>query len=337
MDYTTAYDQLNSGQVAPVYILYGEELFFMDQFTRKLTEMSDGQSCARFDFEEDGVEEALLELESVSLFLAQPVVVIRNCTAFLSQGKAGTQADLLESYLQNPVSQRTLVITVNGDKLDQRKKVTKAAKRHIVVDCQTPKPPVAIRILKQECKRMGMQMADDALEELWRRTGTVTRAGNELEKLSIYALGRSVTTQDVQLLVAETLEETVFDWVDHVTQGRIAEASFKLADMARQGYDPLALMAMLARQFRMMWFAKALSKRGMRIEDIAKEAKAHPFAMKVADRQARNFALSDLESLIRNAADFELDIKRGRRDAQQAIELLMLSCAGSTSTFRRAK
>ncbi|EPZ44319.1 hypothetical protein N007_11100 [Alicyclobacillus acidoterrestris ATCC 49025] len=337
MDFVTAYEQLTSGKLAPVYVLYGTEALFMDRFTQKLVELSDGQALARYDFEEDGVDDALFELQSVSLFLAQPVVLIRNCTAFLAQGKAGASGEALEAYLQNPVSERTLVVTVPGEKLDERKKVTKAAKRHIVIDCRTPKPAVALRVLKQDRDRLQVDLTDDALDELWRRTGTVTHASNELEKLSIYALGRTVTVEDVRALVAQTMEETVFDWVDHVTQGRIGHAFANLQEVARQGYDALSLLAMLARQFRLMWFAKALGQRGMRMEDIAKQAKAHPFAMKVADKQARNFTLSAIERLICQAADYELAVKRGRRDAQQAIELLMLAAAGSTSALRRAK
>ncbi|WAH38525.1 DNA polymerase III subunit delta [Alicyclobacillus dauci] len=337
MDFQSAYDQLVQGQVGPVYLLYGQEHLFMDMFVDKLVASTEAESVVRFDFEEDGIDEAMLELQSVSLFLQQPIVVIRNCTPFLSQGKSGSSADVLEAYVQNPIRTRTLVMSVSADKLDERKKLTKAAKRHIVIDCKTPKEPVAIRFLETVVATEGMDTDRAVLTELWHRTGSVSQAVNELRKLTLYAVDRSITVQDVRDLVAQTVEDTVFDWVDDVIQGRIATAMTSLVDLSHQGYDPLGLLAMLARQLRMMWYAKVQGGRGIRIEDIAKEVKVHPFAMKVAERQARNVTSSALETLIRQAADYEYDVKRGRRDPGQAIELLMLSCARSMSTRPRAK
>lgn len=299
----------------------------MAQLIAQLVTASQAETAVRYDFEEDGVEQALLELQSVSFFLQQPLVVINNCTVFLSQGKNSAQGEALESYLQNPVSNRVLVLTVQADKLDERKKITKAAKRHLVVSCQTPKEAAALKMLQAYATEQAIQIQGNALAELWRRTGTVTLARNELHKVGLYAGGKAVTEADVRMLVTQTLEETVFDWVDHVIKGQLVTATEHLVDIERQGYDPLALLAMLARQLRLMWYAKALQQKGMRLDDIAKEVKAHPFALRVADRQSKKIPLAALERTITQAADIELDVKRGRRDPQHAIELFMLQCA----------
>lgn len=335
LDFFSAYDKILPGQVGPVYLLYGREYLLVDRFVKRLIECTDAGVVARYDFEEDGLENPLLELDTVSLFEQQPVVQIRNCTFFLSQGKSGTQADLLEKYIQSPAPGRVLVMTVDGDKLDERKRLTKAVKRHLVVDCQTPKQPLAMRYLTQVAHDTHMDLDVGALDELWRRTGSISQAMNELSKLAVYASGRLVTREDVSALVENTMEDTVFDWVDHVAQGRISMATQSLQAMRYQGYDPLALIAMLVRQIRMMWFAKSLSTKGMTPDDIAKVAKVHPFAMRVAMKQSGSFGLTSLESLLALAADCEYDIKRGRRDGLQALELLMLTAAHEAKRLRQ--
>lgn len=337
MDFSTAYQQLSPGRVGPVYLLYGTEHVFMDRFVKKLLTCADADTVAKFDFEEDGVEEALLELQTMSLFSQQPIVLLENCTAMTSQGKAGAQAEALEAYLQNPINQRTLVVSVHAEKLDERKKLTKTAKRHIVVDCLTPKEPVALKLMQEEATASNLQIEGAAIKEIWHRCGSVSLSFNEMKKLAVFALGRQVTLEDVQILVAKTLEESVFDFVDKVVHGHMGSAISMLSDLKHQGYEALALLSMLVRQYRMMWFAKALSQKGMSVDAIAKEAKVHPFAMRVADRQARHFSLSALERIIVSAAQFEYDIKRGRRDANQVIELFMLLCARSTSERARAQ
>lgn len=309
-----------------MYLLYGTETALMDRFVRRLA-----QTCAarvtRYDFEEDGIEQALLDLDTFSLFQETSIILVRNCSAFLSQGKSSAQADLLHQYLSNPAPSRTLVLSVVADKLDERKRITKEAKRHMVVQCQTPKSSVAQTYLSREMAAMGISIASDAIDALWRKCGTLTQCFSELDKLAVYALGRQISVHDVNELVPQTVEETVFDWVDHVAQGHVAPAIGSLQALARQGYDPLALIAMLVRQIRMMCLVKELSSRRMNADDMAKTAKVHPFAMKVAIRQAARFSERGLEQLLVLAADCEFDIKRGMRDPVHALELIILTAS----------
>lgn len=337
MDFLTAFDGLRPGAtLAPVYLLYGREHLFMERFVDKLARVAE-TDVLRYDYEDDNVEEAVLELQTVSLFFQQPIVVLKNCTVFLSQGKASGQLELLEAYLKKPITDRILVMTVNGEKLDERKKLTKAAKKYIAIDCNTPKGPAALRVLSAEVASAGIKISQDALTELWNRTGSVSLAAGELEKLSVYAGEGEVTRHDVQVLVTKTLEESVFDWIDHVANGRIHLATSQLVDLQRQGYDSLALIAMLCRQFRTMWFAKALRSRKMSQDEIAKTAKVHPYALRIAEKQAAAFTIVGLETLLMKAAELEYDIKRGRQDAANAVVLLMLLTSQITTGRQRAQ
>ncbi|WP_067621585.1 DNA polymerase III subunit delta [Alicyclobacillus acidiphilus] len=327
MDFFQAYEQISAASLASVYVLYGTETGLMDMFVNRLVEQSPAQRVSRYDYEEDGVEQALLDLDTFSLFAEPTIVLIRNCTAFLSQGKTSGQGDELLAYLSNPAPGRTLVLTAAADKLDERKKITKEAKRHMLIQCQTPKGNIARNYLAREAKRQQIAIDDAAVETLWRKCQTITQCLSELKKLSVYALARTISAADVEKLVPQTIEETVFDWVDHVVQGHVAAAINSLQSLARQGYDALALIAMLVRQIRMMCLAKELSARRVSPEEMAKIGKVHPFAMKVAIRQSGAFSERGLERLLLLAADCEYDIKRGRRDGIHALELLILTAS----------
>lgn len=308
----------------------------MDKFTARLAKMAD-TNVVRFDYEDGDTEDALLELQSVSLFSQQPIVVLRNCTAMTTQGKVSEQSDRLESYIKTPVPGRTLVVTAQTEKLDERKKLTKALKQHVVVECHTPKESAALGWLQDELSHRSVRMTKDALNELWRRTGAVSQATNEIEKLAVYSVGEAIDINDVRALVSKTLEESIFDWVDHVVSGRIHRATQVLTDLQKEGQDPLALLGMLARQYRMMWFAKALQRKGMGQSEIAKIAKVHPYALRIADGQARAFSLENLERLLLEGAQCEYDIKRGRQDGANAILYMMLRTAQSTTTQERVR
>lgn len=336
MDFSTAYDGISNENLGTVYLLYGQEHLFIDKYMARLAQAAKA-SLIRFDYENGDTQEALLELQSVSLFSDQPLVVLRNCTAITTQGKTSEHAELLESYIKTPVPGRTLIVTVAADKVDERKKLTKAMKKHVVVECHTPNEAVAMRMLKSEVNERALNMVDDAISELWFRTGSVSQATNEIDKLAVYSDSQTIGVEDVRELVAKTLEESIFDWVDHVVSGRIYQATQLLTDLQRQGQEPLALLGMLARQFRMMWFTKALQRKGMRQADIAKIAKVHPYALRIAEKQSHAFSLNHLEQFILAASKCDYDIKRGRQDGGHAILYIMLLTAQSTTEQVRAR
>ncbi|GMA56168.1 DNA polymerase III delta subunit [Alicyclobacillus sacchari] len=327
MDVFQAMEELNANRLASVYVLYGSEIGLVDLFCDRAARSGGFTSVARFDYEEDGFEQARLELDTLSFFSDQALVHVRNCTALTSQGKSGSDLEALEAYLENPAPGRVLVLSTAADKLDERKRITKTAKRHVVVQCATPKEADALRHLKSFAKERGIEATDEAIHELWRRVGAMTHALNELEKLSVYALGRRIERTDVEQLVVRSVEDSVFDWIDRVAQGQIAAALTNLQGLARQGYDPLALMALLARQIRMMGLAKSSADGRVSLDQLAKRAGVHPFAMRVAAKQAQRFTLRDLEMLARRIADSEYDVKRGRRDPQQALECILMEAS----------
>ncbi|SDW53204.1 DNA polymerase III, delta subunit [Alicyclobacillus hesperidum] len=332
MDVFQAMDELEANRLASVYVLYGSEIGLVDLFCDRVKHIGGFTSIARFDFEEDGFEQARLELDTLSFFSEKALVHVRNCVALTSQGKSGSDAEALEAYFENPAPGRVLVLSTVADKLDERKRITKAAKRHVVVQCTTPKEPEALRRLKRFANERGMNITEEAIHELWRRVGSMTHCMNEMEKLSVYALDRRIERADVEQLVARSVEDSVFDWIDCVAQGQIAAALTSLQGLARQGYDPLALMALLARQIRMMGLAKTHGDGRETLDQLAKRASVHPFAMRVAAKQAQRFALRDLEMLTRRIADSEYDVKRGRRDPQQALETILMQAALAAST-----
>lgn len=342
MDFSKAAAELQKGKLSPVYTLLGTEFILAEEWiyalSRRLSEQT-GETVtpARYTFDEGGLESALLACQSLSLFQSTQLVVLNHvwpAGAGKAPSKAKGDVEELESYLENPLPTNVLVIVVPTEKFDERKKLTKRLKQYPIIDCTVPKDAPARQLLLELASRWRVDIDKPAVEELWRRALSVSRAASEMKKLWTYTDGIQIRELHVRELVAPPADDNIFTWIDGVVTGDVERAFSALEDIVRAGYDAFALFGMIVRQLRLMWYAKALGGRGYSAQQIAAEAGAHPYAVQVAMRQSSHVSTTDLEELLTVVADMEYAVKSGRRDGTQALEYVLSNCV---MKLRRSK
>ena len=85
-----------------------------------------------YDMEEVNITDAIIDLDTYSLFNERKVVLCKNAI-FLSSGKSEIEhrCELLEKYLNNPNPNNILILAVS--KLDSKKNIVKLVKEKCVV------------------------------------------------------------------------------------------------------------------------------------------------------------------------------------------------------------
>ena len=78
----------------------------------------------------------------------------------------------------------------------------------------------------------------------------------KLEKLSLYATGRSVTDADVRAMVPYAQEANIFAAVDSIMDGRPGAALRSVVQLMDDGQEPLYIIAMIERQLRLIALAR---------------------------------------------------------------------------------
>ncbi|WP_054971587.1 DNA polymerase III subunit delta [Alicyclobacillus ferrooxydans] len=334
LEWSKAMKEIKQKPLEPVYTCVGPEFVLVEEWLAELRQVLAKQTDTmpeqtRFSFDDGDLDEALFACQSLSLFTSTQVVVLSDvwaATGAKGSSKAKYATDALESYLDDPVPQNVLVLTVAADKLDERKKLVKKLKKYSVIDCTVPKEAAGHKTVQAILKRSQISMADDALAELWRRGGSVSRCATEAEKLWTYTKGRTITYDDVRQLVATPAEDNIFEWIDGVVTGNADRSYRALEDLIRTGHDTFSLFGMMVRQLRIMWYAKTLGNKGYSPQQIASEAGAHPYAVQVAQRQASRVKSRDIESLLTVVADAEFAVKSGRRDTDFALDWVVAAC-----------
>lgn len=147
---------------------------------------------------------------------------------------------------------------------------------------------------------------------------------NELEKLFTYRAGEMIRRQDVQALVAPMQEQSIFELVDAMGKRDVSTSLRLLHDQLSHNAQPLYLLAMIARQFRLLLQVRDLAGRGLSVEDIRAQLGLHPFVVRKILEQSRNFSIDQLESIYRRLLETDIAMKTGQGDPGVNLDVLVV-------------
>lgn len=322
-----------------LYLLYGSERLLIDETREKIINSTLSEEAAQFnlamyDMNEVPIEQALDEAETIPFLGDKRIVILKN-PSFLTAEKKSSSAvehDLkrLENYLQDPSPYTIVIFEAPYEKLDERKKIVKTLKSATkVVQASPLKDNKVDDWLREECQKLSIRIEQKAIEQLVLLVGKdLRKLKSELEKLSLYVeTGGTITEETVNLLVARSLEDNVFVLVDHVVNKRIDQAYQTLHDLFEQKEEPIKIVALLARQFRIISHVIELSRRGYSQKQMASFLKLHPFAVQQAMRQSRQLSEDECYNMINELAEADYLMKIGKYDKYLLLELVLTKIA----------
>lgn len=206
---------LKSGDVAPVYILHGEEGYFTDVLVRDFEEFlpeADREFNQYVLYAPETPPERIISLcRGVPMMADRQVVIVKE-----AQESAAKLAKLA-SYIANPVPTTVLVIALRGKQLTG-KEILKAAKDGGAVVLESKKIAewnIAAFIGKY-MREKGLNADQKAIEMLHDFVGTdLSRIYNEVDKLAtLLPPNAMVTPEVIERNIGVSRDFNVFELVD---------------------------------------------------------------------------------------------------------------------------
>ncbi len=148
-------------------------------------------------------------------------------------------------------------------------------------------------------------------------------AASELEKLALYADGRTISLEDVMALVSPVSLSSVFAFVDALAARDGPEAATQLHRFLNAGEPPLRLLTLIGRQFRLLIRTKALLDAGTPPAGLASALAVPPFVASKLSGQARRFAPAQLMTSLTRLRDLDTDIKTGQVEPVLGLDLFV--------------
>lgn len=207
--------QIRQGKLAPVYLLHGDEGYYIDQLVK--------------DFE-NVLPEADKEFNQYILYATQvqPGQVMDICSRYpmmaerqmviLKEAQAvrADQINRLYKYVQNPSPTTVLVIVFRGDKAKGKELMAAAKSKAVVFESKKPTDWQLPALINGYVKQMGLTADAKSVEMLRDFIGAdLSHLFNEIDKLaSLLPAGAMITPEIVERNIGISKDFNSFELVD---------------------------------------------------------------------------------------------------------------------------
>jgi DNA polymerase-3 subunit delta len=317
--------EAESGRVPTVAVLAGTERFFVDRAVAALRKAALGDGPAGFN---EDVFEGKSATAARIIDAARTLPMLANCRLILVRdldGLATAELDKLADYLEAPSPSSCVVLL--AEKLDGRTRLAKrAAKLELLWDAAPLKPGDLRGFLLEEAARRGARLAPDAGSALLDAIGNDLPAIDDaLERLALYVgPGASIDVAAVEACVAKLRVESIWALVDAVGMRDRRTALKAAASLLADREPPLRILAMVARQLRMVGRMQAALAAGAQPQDAARQAGAPPFKARELATAAKRMPPPTLARAFAVLAETDLALKGSKRPADIVLESAIL-------------
>lgn len=317
--------RIESGTIPPVAVIAGGEQFFVDRAISALRKavVGDGPSGFNEDvFEGKTASGARIcdAARTLPMLASHRLVLVRAADAL-----AAAELERLAAYLEAPSPSACVVLI--AEKLDGRTRFAKRAQKlDLVVDAAPLRPGDLRSFVQSEAKRRALALAPDAAAALIDAIGNDLPAIDDaLERLGLYVgEGAAVDLAAVEACVTKVRVESIWALVDAVgmrdRRTALRTASSLLADRE----PPLRILAMVARQLRIVSRMHSALAAGASPQDAAKMAGAPPFKARDLAMAARRFDRSSLARAFAVLAQADVALKGSKRPADVVLQSAIL-------------
>ncbi|WP_153728548.1 DNA polymerase III subunit delta [Salinibacillus xinjiangensis] len=334
MSYFEAIQTIHNGNNIPLYLLFGSETYLIQDLQQKiikstLDDPDDDMNFSSFDMEETPIQDAILDAETFPFFGDRKVLLLKNAFFFKAnpdKSKVEHQLEVLENYLDHPVDHTVVILVAPYEKIDERRKIVKKMRKvGQVVKCAPPKEYELKKWIDLLAKDLKIHIEPNAIQLLIDEVGTdLMSMQKELEKFSHYVEGNEpVTKEIVEKLVSRHTESSAFKMIDAVMNRNVVASIGVFKDLLKQNEEPIALVALLASQIRLILQCKLLKNKGYTKPQMDKKIKSHPYAIKMALERERNFSVEQLYKMMSLLTKTDEQMKRGEVNKELAFELLL--------------
>ena len=316
-------EDLKSGQLNNVYLLYGEEAYLKKQYRDKLRNAmispDDNMNYAYYEGKGINVKEVIDLAETLPFFADRRVIVMEN-TGFFK-----TSSEELAEYIKE-LPESTAIIFVEAE-IDKRGKLYKAVqKKGRAVELGRQDESTLLRWIAGSVKRENKQISENTIRHFIAKIGTdMENIQKELEKLFCYTLDKdAITVEDVEAICTTQITNQIFDMVNAVADKKQRQALDYYYDLITLKEPPMRILFLLARQFKLLLEVKELDKYGLGRKEIAEKTGLNPFVVGKYQTQAKAFSVKELRTIIEDSVDTEEAVKTGKLSDMLGVELFIM-------------
>lgn len=310
-----------------IYLLYGLEKYLIDKEIKDIMVKNgiDSININSYDLNVETLENIIDDCKMISLFSDKKGIIVYNSNIFTAKKNNIEQnTNILEEYLNNINPDTILIFVIYEDKIDERKKIVKSFKDKINIKKFSSDANIH-NIVKDMFK--DYIISNSTINLLIDRVGkNLAILSQEIDKIITYKNeDKNISDSDIIMLTNKNFDIDIFALIEAIITKDKGKALDIYYEMLKYNEEPIKIIVMLANQFRIIYQAKEMYKKGYTESDIAQNLGIHPYRIKLALNKAREYSSSSLLSYLSKLADLDIGIKTGNINKEISLELFIIN------------
>lgn len=320
-------EDLKTGQLNNVYLLYGEEAYLKKQYKDKLRKAmvspDDNMNYAYYEGKGININEVIDLAETLPFFAERRLIILEDTGLFKNSSTE------LADYIKEMPDTTTMIFVES--EIDKRGKLYKAVQaKGRAVELGRQDENTLIRWVASTVKHEQKMISENTVRFFLAKVGTdMENIQKELEKLFCYTMDKdSITVQDVEAICATQITNQIFDMVNAVADKKQHKALEYYYDLLALKEPAMRILFLLTRQFKLLLEVKTMDKQGYGRKEIAEKTGINPFVVSKYQVQAKAFSGEKLRRIMEDSVETEEAIKTGHLADTLGVELFIIKYSG---------
>ena len=307
------------------YLLYGEDNSIIENELSSIKKKLKISDIIKYEIESNNVQDIIEDASTISMFSNKKIIIIDNSNFFIAN-KNIDNLKMIEKYLENSNPNSYLIFITHNEKVDTRKKIYKLINKNgTIIECKKGDNKYITKYINDYLKENNYRIED--INYFISIVGTnLYNIKNELDKLFMYKINdKIISNNDINKIVIKNMDDEIFVLSDAIIANNTKKSFELLEEFLNKNYDEIAIIMLLASQFRFLYQVKRLVNKNMNYNEIAKTLEVNPYRVKYSIQKIHNYNEKSLTNRIKKLAKIDHDIKLGLIDKRIALELFILN------------
>lgn len=305
------------------YLIVSESRYLTNKELKNI--IPEQTNICYFNYGIDKMEDILKEASYLSFDEEKKYLIIKDCALFNTL-KDETEENILTDYLTHPNPNSVLIFLVNV--FDKRKKIGKILSENgKIIEIPKINYQNIYTYLNNYVKEANYTIEYKATSYLVNSFGLdLDNMINELNKVILYYDKPGLIKEtDILKIVSSPLDNNNFHFVDAVINKKYKEMLSIYHDLKINKVEDIALIILLAREYRLIYYVKKMSQDKKDIASIMKEMQMLEWQVRKLYNESLNYSEKELLSNIKKLAQLDFGLKTGTINKESAMDSFFIS------------
>lgn len=327
--------ELKNGDLKSLYLLYGEELFLLENSLKKIKSLF-GECIKGINYiyiDETNVNQIIADIETPAFGYEKKLIIARNTGLFKKEGKRknveiSKLKEKISKYIEENINiiNTSVVLVFVEEEAETKQELYKTIDKFgNVCKFDFQKPIQIEKRIKAICNSYKVKIDDSTLRYFIECCGTnMQDLINEIRKLIEYAgENGKIERIDIDKLSIKKLESIIFDLTDSLGKKDTKKALEVLKNLIYAKEPIQKILITLYNHFKKLYLTKIAI---INSRDIVSSLNLKPNQTFLANKykmQSKYFSENELKIILQSLRDLDYNYKNGLIDLQVGLESIL--------------